>query len=733
MSSWKKKCGMALATGAMAAIAFSLPIIPGSDAKPSAIKVMSDEARANLKEHFQKGKSQNLKLETVGNQTILAPASASEATYTSPVIKSDIIFTDVAVYWKNHTTDPAKAEQYFSVDVRYSADGEKWSNWTEAHIDPEIYGPEMNKEHHVYSQLVYAKKSQFFQYRISMKEEGKVVPKIKDIKVAFFNSEDGQKSIPKQSLWDKLVSAVSAEETKPDVISRSSWGADESIRFVNGVESWPREYHSVSHLFVHHTGAISDADPANTPARIRSIYSYHTLTKKWGDIGYNALIGADGKIYEGRKGKDGEALTNNVVGAGTYGFNKGGYSISMLGNYNGTSLPANMRESLVSLLAYQAKVHNIDPTGVSDFVRDYEVTDPKIPKVDYNVANISGHRDSKYTAGTECPGDMIYNDLPNLRKDVAELLQAQSSLKRLAGLSRYGTSAAISKEVSTVVQSDTIVIARGDLFPDALAAAPLAAKGKAPIILTDPTTLKPETQAEIQRLKPTKAIIMGSTGAVSTTVEEQLKSLGVTNVTRVAGTDRFDGAAITAEKVVSDTTTPVDSAFIALGTNFPDALSVTSVAGQKGWPILLVKTDSIPAQIQTFIQNHPEIKNFYIIGGSAVVSDGVKASLEATGATTVRISGIDRFATAVEVTKYFNLDATSIVFASGLGFPDALSGGPLAAYTKSPILLTNTSTLPASVNTYLTSKEGTFQKGYILGGEGVVSVSVKNDIASHIK
>ena len=80
-------------------------------------------------------------------------------------------------------------------------------------------------------------------------------------------------------------------------LSRAAWGADESLRFINGVESWPPDYFPVQALTVHHTGFVPAAD---VTATVRSIYNDQAITKGWGDIGYNLLIDASGVVYEGR-------------------------------------------------------------------------------------------------------------------------------------------------------------------------------------------------------------------------------------------------------------------------------------------------------------------------------------------------------------------------------------------------------------------------------------------------
>ena len=76
------------------------------------------------------------------------------------------------------------------------------------------------------------------------------------------------------------------------IISRAAWGADENLM------TWTPEYRTVRKFVVHHTATSNgDLDPAAT---VRAIYYYHAVTRGWGDIGYNYLIDAQGRIYEGR-------------------------------------------------------------------------------------------------------------------------------------------------------------------------------------------------------------------------------------------------------------------------------------------------------------------------------------------------------------------------------------------------------------------------------------------------
>jgi putative cell wall-binding protein len=312
-------------------------------------------------------------------------------------------------------------------------------------------------------------------------------------------------------------------------------------------------------------------------------------------------------------------------------------------------------------------------------------------------------------------------------------------ISRLQGTDRYEVSSNISKELSSIGgnTSGTVVIARGDIFSDALSGGPLATSEDAPILLTSTKSLPDSVKAQIKNLAPEKAIILGGTGSVSTNVEAQLKSLGVTTIDRIAGKDRFEVAASVAERV-SDSSQS-DTAIIASGEVFPDALSASSIAGPMGMPVLLVQSDTVPNSIQTYIKNHPEVTNFIVVGGTATVKDTVVTKIKSlhSGATIDRISGMDRYEVSVNVAKYglqhYGMDLSTIAIARGDLFPDALSGAPLANWNETPILLTSTKSLDDKINAFLTSHTGEMDHMYIFGGIGSISQNTENQLNNFIR
>lgn len=315
------------------------------------------------------------------------------------------------------------------------------------------------------------------------------------------------------------------------------------------------------------------------------------------------------------------------------------------------------------------------------------------------------------------------------------------NVERMAGADRYATSVEISKRIpvrSNVYNVNTVVIATGTSFPDALSGAPLATLNRAPLLLTKPTSLPDVVKQEIIRRKATNAIILGGTGAVSTAVETELKSAGIKTIVRYAGKDRYETSAKIAATVIGSGYPR--AAFIVTGENYADALSVSAPAGAHYNPILLVKKDTIPTPIANLI-NSKNMQYFYIAGGTGVVSNQVQTQLAAKGGTVTRLAGTNRYETSLAVAKYFTsftdihdpeyMVSNTFQVANGDNFPDALSQGVLGGdYLNSTLLLTKATSLDPAVGDFLAQNQPTVI--YISGGTSVVSTDVENQLYSYV-
>jgi putative cell wall-binding protein len=303
--------------------------------------------------------------------------------------------------------------------------------------------------------------------------------------------------------------------------------------------------------------------------------------------------------------------------------------------------------------------------------------------------------------------------------------------EEVAGTSRYKTAQAISqKAYPTGSAPEYIVVATGLNWPDALGGAALAGALKAPLLLTTPDVLSPEVIAEIARLNPDYAVVLGGESAISPTVFAQLQVLvGLTDVTRLGGGSRYETANLIAEAVVEVAGTD-GTAFVVTGETFPDALAASPIAAANGWPIYLTPSASLsPAVKAAMIANGSN--HGYIIGGESAVSSAIQTELN--GAPFIgfgRVAGTNRYSTAAAVAEA-GFDGMGMLWsrpaiATGENFPDALAGGVLQGSDYTLLLLTPKDSLHPATAAALAGNKDMIYELRFLGGTGAVSTATRN-------
>ncbi len=220
---------------------------------------------------------------------------------------------------------------------------------------------------------------------------------------------------------------------------------------------------------------------------------------------------------------------------------------------------------------------------------------------------------------------------------------------RIGGSDRYATNNLV--DTYSHAQSQTVIIATGEQFADALSVGPAVYVSGYPLVLTPKAGLAGSTKSALSTLGAKSAIIVGGTSAVSANVEAQLKSLGIAVWTRLAGTDRTQTAAQIATWEVmgiagttaypvglqtlafnaGDTPAVGTAVYVVRGDTFADALPAGPVAGHKK-NIILMTVD--PATVgtggPTFLHNPFEldvVHTVQAIGGTSAISDATLASL----------------------------------------------------------------------------------------------------------
>lgn len=202
---------------------------------------------------------------------------------------------------------------------------------------------------------------------------------------------------------------------------------------------------------------------------------------------------------------------------------------------------------------------------------------------------------------------------------------------RIAGDTRLETSLAIAKRVrQKSTASDTLIVATGFNYADALSVSPFAFAYKSPIFLCGSNGLSADVISYISGAGFKRAILVGGTAAVPERVKHQLTSAGIPSgsITRLAGSTRYE----TSAKIMSYAVNAgmnVSNVYLATGTNFPDALAAGPVAGKLRAPLLLVDPDIEYAH--TVLSNYRGNVNVAtIVGGTSAVSAIDASSLART-------------------------------------------------------------------------------------------------------
>ena len=207
---------------------------------------------------------------------------------------------------------------------------------------------------------------------------------------------------------------------------------------------------------------------------------------------------------------------------------------------------------------------------------------------------------------------------------------------RIAGSDRYETSARVAETVASLdgsAFSHGAFVARGDTYPDALAAGPFAYSQGMPVLLTRPTALPAGVASAIESLDITSTVICGDVTAVSTTVENEIRTLnsGATAAARRGGATRYDTSAIIARYGLeqgwcADIYAPFG---YATGTNFPDALSGASTLGARNGCLMLVTPNMLPGSVREVVSEYKyESPRTIVLGDKGVVSDGVVQAIQ---------------------------------------------------------------------------------------------------------
>jgi putative cell wall-binding protein len=300
--------------------------------------------------------------------------------------------------------------------------------------------------------------------------------------------------------------------------------------------------------------------------------------------------------------------------------------------------------------------------------------------------------------------------------------------QRLAGADRVETSIAASQDLFGRRWANPdeppiaagAVLARSDVFADALAGGPLAAALDVPLLLTAGDELDPRTLAELQRMLQTEAPgfvpgsvihLLGGPAALGPKVASALVAAGF-RVVRHAGADRYATAVAIAEAIGDPS-----EVLLVTGRDFPDGLSAGAAAAARHGALLLTDGARMPASTAAYLAAHAS-RPVTAVGGPAAAAAPGRAS----------VVGADRYLTARAVAeRLFPARVRVAGLASGTSFPDALVGGSHIGHLDGPLLLTARTAVSDDVRSYLRTRVDDHVVVY--GGPAVLSPAIEPEVA----
>lgn len=296
----------------------------------------------------------------------------------------------------------------------------------------------------------------------------------------------------------------------------------------------------------------------------------------------------------------------------------------------------------------------------------------------------------------------------------------ENRISRLGGKTRIETAIATAQR-GWAEGSGYALLANAFSYADALAGVPLAGELGAPILLTGGKTLETGVLSQLYTMNTNTVYILGGTAAVSEEVENKLRSLGVRTI-RLNGDTRFSTAVSISSEYEKLSGKKPKNVFIASSANYPDALSAGAAASGTGGVLVYCAPDG---QLDEDTANYlidKKSSGIYVLGGEKAIAPGIASKVKLIcGNDIERVSGADRYATALAVCKRFGeaFDGRDTVLATGESFPDALSGGALAAKLRSPVVLANNIGFTEEVYHYLRDRSP--DTVYVMGGESALS------------
>jgi hypothetical protein len=297
-----------------------------------------------------------------------------------------------------------------------------WSPWTDVEILDEFDGPDPGSAEAARAgdarrtmtwttDAIWAGEASHAQIDV-------VKGSVRDLEVTFIDSM-GISETRLQRIGRALRSLGTSQPaeaaSKPGIISRAQWGANESWR------SGSPSYATVRFGVLHHTATSNSYTREQAAGQVRNMYYWHTQNNGWNDLGYNFVVDRFGRIYEGRYG----GVDRGVIGAHAGGWNTGSFGVAIMGNHNTVNPSSAAVNAASSLMAWKYRLHGLNPDPTA-----------RVSINGHRIRTLEGHRNVRSTYiqesssssfAQDCPGSNLYSRMDNIRHAIADKVSATST------------------------------------------------------------------------------------------------------------------------------------------------------------------------------------------------------------------------------------------------------------------------------------------------------------------
>ena len=239
------------------------------------------------------------------------------------------------------------------------------------------------------NELMYTDSKQWKARFIYLKEQAKIPVSEEDKK------KRKEKSDKKKKINQYLMTKFKSDNTIVHDNNEHKWRP----------LAWPIEQTEyVKWIVIHHTD--TNGMERSSEELVRSIYNYHSVSRWWGDVWYNYLIGTDWKIFEWRLGWD------YTVAAHALWNNRSTLWIALIWNYESNYITWQQRQSLDKLVSHLTKKYGINLSEKHYFHKECFWKYCTSPIRSFRKYPLVWHKDVGHTT---CPWKNIYSDLENYR------------------------------------------------------------------------------------------------------------------------------------------------------------------------------------------------------------------------------------------------------------------------------------------------------------------------------